>query len=415
MGKEMTSFTRNLTWTVFGLGTSSAIIFAINLLAGRLLAPVEYGKYNLVLSLSQIIMVFSVFGIDMAAVNFIAKSKSETDKKVVVSTSLMLITLNLIMVVIGTTLFLKLTDIADYFEISMVISILIYTALYSFRNVTDGIMRGLHKFKAQSLLRMVEVGVTLLTFYLMFFIVKKYVYTANLFATLTGVFALVIIYIIYIKHYLFKFDRIILIDLMKYGGLFFTSGVAGVVFGQLDKIIVTTSLGISSFGLYSAYFTASGLVSINLAGVVINVFFPAVSKEPNKLPIYHKLNRLTAYTILPLFMLMVIIVSVAMKIFGSKYQFNLEYILLFSILSVLQFFYSINNSLITTISRNLFIKSIVFSILISTFYLCGYLIFICLSLITITTVVTLMISYVICLMWMQRIILRNYFGSGLIK
>ena len=212
-----------------------------------------------------------------------------------------------------------------------------------------------------------------------------------------------------------KDDRIILIDLMKYGGLFFTSGVAGVVFGQLDKIIVTTSLGISSFGLYSAYFTASGLVSINLAGVVINVFFPAVSKEPNKLPIYHKLNRLTAYTILPLFMLMVIIVSVAMKIFGSKYQFNLEYILLFSILSVLQFFYSINNSLITTISRNLFIKSIVFSILISTFYLCGYLIFICLSLITITTVVTLMISYVICLMWMQRIILRNYFGSGLIK
>jgi O-antigen/teichoic acid export membrane protein len=48
-------------------------VAAVNIIAGRLLGPEEYGKYSLVFLISQIFLIPMIFGMDMAISRVISK------------------------------------------------------------------------------------------------------------------------------------------------------------------------------------------------------------------------------------------------------------------------------------------------------------------------------------------------------
>ena len=84
MGEEMRTFLGHLSWSFLGIFFSSAILFFGSVLIGRFLGPNEFGKYNLVLAISNVAIVFMFFGFDTTAVKFISSGSNEIEKKAII-------------------------------------------------------------------------------------------------------------------------------------------------------------------------------------------------------------------------------------------------------------------------------------------------------------------------------------------
>ena len=74
MSGEMKNFLGNLSWSFFGGIIAAGIMLSVNIAAGRILGPVEYGKYGLVIALSSILLIPMLLGLDVALTHFIAQS-----------------------------------------------------------------------------------------------------------------------------------------------------------------------------------------------------------------------------------------------------------------------------------------------------------------------------------------------------
>ena len=77
MSDEMRKFLGNLSWSFFGGIIAAGATFTVNIVAGRLLGPEEYGKYSLVFLISQIFLIPMIFGMDTAIARTISKEVSQ--------------------------------------------------------------------------------------------------------------------------------------------------------------------------------------------------------------------------------------------------------------------------------------------------------------------------------------------------
>ena len=93
MGDEARSFIRNLSYLFAGTFIATGSGFALNVIAGRILGPVEYGKVALVQSVTMFLSIPMLLGFSNAMVKYASEKKDFHELSVIISTTFIMVSL----------------------------------------------------------------------------------------------------------------------------------------------------------------------------------------------------------------------------------------------------------------------------------------------------------------------------------
>lgn len=338
MGNEMRNFLGHLSWSFFGGIIAAGIMLVLNILAGRWLGPVEYGKYSLVIAISSIMIIPMTLGIDTAITYYVAKSSSDAEKKSIVRSSLWVIAISITLVSCLILFFYPDVSESLHVEKSVLVMGIVFSIFLAARNVLDSAIKGFHFFKYQSLIRVTE-AVIVLAMFLVFAGQYRLTFESYVFAMLAG-YVLMILAVAFRLKDVFAFDTTYTGKVISYGGYAIVGSLFGIMTNSADKILVNKYLGQEQLGLYNAYMTASFLLIGQLSALFINVFFPYLASVTNQGAILKKLNKLALIFSLPALIALGLIVWLVMTLFGEAYTIDWLLIVEFSLLGIMTMYFT---------------------------------------------------------------------------
>jgi len=371
IGPEMKNFIVNLSWSFFGGILASIILLVASILAGRIMGPTSYGSYNLVVTLSQILLIAIFLGMDNASVRAVSASKTDTEKKKNISSFSVFIVFNTIFICVILLLFRK--QLLSHYSIEPALFwlLLLYSTSFVSKTTFDICVKGMKLFKLQSIGRIVEAVSVALFFVIFFFVLNQQNYTYYIYSIAIGAGAVSIFYFFYLRRFLSSFDLQFLKKQLNYARLFLANTVLATGLGSLDKIIIAKYLNLYELGVYMAYYAASVSIISLMVKMFNNVLFPSVSSNPDK-SFTIKLNKLIYLGFIPLVLLIMVITVIVLRLYGHAYGLKLIYVVGFSILGGTNAVSSIYNSIVVSLSVPAYKKYIFYNNLFNIINLIAY-------------------------------------------
>ncbi|HCM29870.1 MAG: oligosaccharide flippase family protein [Methanosarcina flavescens] len=343
MSEGVTHFFKNLSYVGFGTFIGTAFLFTFNVLVGRLLGPLEYGKFSLVQSISMFLYVPMLMGYHNAMVKYNAEEEKYDRQKNVISTTYILV---LIFTTISVIIYLFIPQkILEYFSVSNEIFDLciLFSVLYAVYMLLTATVNGLHKMKAFAMITPIYSTILLFTFLSIAYI-KPLSYKLAIFSMLFSYLITSCLILIYIRKYLtYEFDRKWAHTLTNFAIYSIIGSMTFVLYPNINQILINMYMSTENLGLYNAY----SFASVNIASLIFNifngVFFPVASKCKDKTVILKRINRIAPYLIIFGTIFIIIVEFIILNIYGSKYTIKIPLLFSFAILSILIVYYGTYN------------------------------------------------------------------------
>jgi len=408
MGPEMREFLVNLIWSFLSGSVSAIVVLAVNIIAGRLMGPEEYGKYNLILVISSYLLVPIYLGLDLASVRAIARSKDQKEVGKNVTSSITFVVFSTIIVISLISIFQKPVAALFSTNTQLLKYALFFTSFLVVKTILDCCVRGIKLFKQQFKGRLLETVLVLVAFVMIFLVAQKQNYASYVYVLSVGAVALSLYYIMSLKKYLGSFSFLKIKEQLSYGKFFALTATLTTVFVSLDKLLINKYLTAYDLGLYVAYYTVSVALVLQIATMFTNVFFPSIAKDMNK-AVFSKIERLMYLGFVPLLAVIIVLVFLLMKLFGKKYGIQLDLILIFGLLGTIQIVTSVYYSVILTFEKTLYKKYLLFSNLVNLFTVVIYFgMFFTHSISIKNIALALIVNYIIVFLVQKRLIKRRF-------
>jgi O-antigen/teichoic acid export membrane protein len=343
MSDEATHFLKNLSYVGFGTLIGMVFLFTFNVLVGRLLGPLEYGKFSLIQSISMFLYIPMLMGYHNAMVKYNAEVENYDRQRNVISTTY-------ILVIIFTTVFVFIylitpQRVLEYFSVpnEMFHLSIVFAVLYVIYTLLISTLNGLHKMKLFAMVAPIHSSILLFTL--------LYVVYINALTYKSAIFSMFIAYLItssfmliYISKYLLpKFVTSWANTLTKFAIYSIIGSLIFILYTNINQIFINMYMSTEALGIYNAY----SFASINTAAIFFNifnsVFFPTASKCNDMTIILKRINKITPYLIGFGIPIMVFIQFVILSIYGSSYTIDILLMISFAIFSILIVYYGIYN------------------------------------------------------------------------
>ncbi|MFA6159630.1 MAG: oligosaccharide flippase family protein [Parcubacteria group bacterium] len=370
----MKDFLRQLSWSFFGIFFNGIVLFIVNVLAGRILGPEGYGKYNLVLVVANILSIFVLLGLDTTSIKYISSSQKEEDKKQYLSNSFYIIlSSSFLLIVFSVFFYFQIAQLLNFDQKIFLLAV-VFAIVANIRTLLDSFIKSFNFFKFQSFLKIVEGVVILFVFVLLFFILKFNDYQYYLISLIAGYFVLGLIFFLKIRPKLVTWNKQKFLKIIQYSKITIILFVITIVMSSIDKIFIEKTLGIEKLGIYSAYLVSTSVFVGQIILIFNNVFFPIVNQIEDKSVIIKKVDKLLFLGLIPGTFVMFLFSYGIMNIFGKEYQLNVFYIMAFSAMAFLQFMSSLYKSIISCEEKNyLALKKVSYVMLFLFFIMYGML------------------------------------------
>lgn len=337
---EIRRFIANLS--IVGIGTlcSTGIIFAINIYAGRVLGPVEYGTFNLVVSISMMLCIPMMMGLASTEMKLLSVTMgSDQHRKIIFNIFLLFIIFTL------TTIFfynIFLEDIARTFSTStdIVKIAILFGIVYVTYTLMQRCLLGLHKMNLYSYSIILYALITGSVFIVAISISKTSGSMIVSYFISYLVTSLVILYLLR-DHFHLALDIPVIKEIGSYNILYAFGGLSYMVYTNIDKILINKFLTPYDLGVYSVYQFSSVNIMVLFSSIFTMVFFPTINKYSNKNFIFKMLVKgclIYAIAGLPFIMLIQFLI---LLVFGDKYPISIGSIALFSTAAILISLYEI--------------------------------------------------------------------------
>lgn len=320
---EIRSFFVHLGYVAFGFGVSTFFFVSFQVLAGRFLGPIEYGKYALVQSVALFLYIPMYMGIGTAVIKYVASTSNEEVRKIIISTSYLLTfgysLISCILLLLFADPLSHLLGIPD----KIFLFAILFALSYSTYTFSTNILRCLSELKRFAFVQ----GASSFLIFLFFFVLwqaKIFLFEGPVYATMLAYLVMLIFMVIFTSRYFsFTINLSWAATLATYG-LYATAGaVSYAVLTSLSKIIINMYLSAAQVGIYNAYSLAStSLVSI-FSGVFIAVFFPVASGSQNRQSILEKGKKLFPYLAVLGIPVVIAIQWLMLLFYGREYPIDL--------------------------------------------------------------------------------------------
>ena len=225
-------------------------------------------------------------------------------------------------------------------QINVVFVAIVFSILLATKNLVDSFVRGLKLFRFQSILKIFEAIIIGLFFFFAYVELRYLSFIHYVCSVMAGYLFFVVLLLWKLKPYL-SLSLIYARKLLRYGLYATVGAITGVVITSFDKVVVNKYLGQEQLGIYNAYYMASVVILNQIVVVFINVFFSHLSSIKDKKNVLKKINRLYILLFVPLFFIMIGLISLIIFIFGKKYTFDSFLVFEFAFLAVIMFYFTV--------------------------------------------------------------------------
>ena len=351
MGDGMRDFLSHLSSSIIGVFIGSMMLFIANVLIGKNLSPTEFGKYNLVTTLGGVLIALFFFGSDTTLVKYVSGSDDKEEQNKILSNALIWQLISTI--IFGTLLIIFSSFFAGIFKTSsfLFITAVIYGIVLAVKLQLDNFIKARKKFKFQARIKFFENILILFLVFIFIVLLKFNTYSWVIMILFAGAILTICFYIFKIFKKIKKWDWEVFNKTKKYLLVALKSALIWMIVGNMDKFFVSGFMGLSDFGIYSAYLTAFNTFIIQLIFAIGNVLFPTVSKIDDKKRIVGKINKMCIKIFIPFVLMCSFLGLIVMKIFGSAYSVNLFFVLLTGIVAWLQLIVVLYNGVAASSSK----------------------------------------------------------------
>lgn len=314
-------------YKIFGLG----LAFVFEIILGRTLNPVLYGQYAMVLTYTNVLSIFAIFGMDK---NLIKEVARVADDKLKVK-SLFKFSLQ-----ISGAIFILLALIILFFheEIITTPRELIYFLLIIFLlkviiAILDGLLQGLGFIvKVTKLNILINTVLKIIIFFLLFFMnvngIKAALLSFIISEILTICFRIKIILSLWGSK---NSSKIVLKKSEKKNFLRYSLTVGliagiGILLQNIDKIMISNLLNLESVGIYRVAQNYVTLIGVFITPFI--AFWPIISKlfAENRLEEIDfqmkKIVKLISFLVIPMFSIFLFINEEFLSVFGNAFVTN---------------------------------------------------------------------------------------------
>jgi hypothetical protein len=339
LGTSITPAIKNFLLNFVITGTATVITGGLGMittiLAGRLLGPEEFGRYNLMMSIGQFLVLLMVFGIPTALAQGLPRS---TNISRTIRSSVPLITVSFISTILvalfitrPASMLLHLSPVVWWWGIAL-------GAAYAVRVNADAILRGTQAFRTSAKLDIGSTAASSLLFIVFLLLLWR---EATAYATVTLVGAL-------LYGTLGAFTRRQMLgweyteetkSLASYGFLALLIAGATVLLLHFDRLIIQYFYDATAVGIYSAYLVGALFLTSFMVTVTNYILLPMSSAVDNIRGIYLHLKRVSWVIISSVSAIAFLTTLIFMRVLGRAYPFVWSWIILVSLYAGL-FFYA---------------------------------------------------------------------------
>ncbi len=327
---DVYSFITSLFYVFIGFMFAKGLLFVLQIIAGRMLGPSEYGIYNLVASVAFIFSIFMLAGLHYSTTKYLGAVKNEKTRKRIISTSI-------ISTLITTTIFLVLfillrNQIIVWFKLTpwvftlaLIFSVLNVAYLFS-----RFVLQGLHFMKKLSIVEALYSIGTFTGFFVLVLFMKNHIAVVGGYSI--GYILCLILTIIFIKRFIsLKLDKFYAKKLFNYALFAFFMTSSGVLLGSVDKLMLNYFLDYATIGIYQAYFFSSMSIVGILVQIFLTVYFPTIVKYKKKRKILARVDKLFLPILIGVSVLFPFAEYAALRFYGSEYPISNLLLILFAV------------------------------------------------------------------------------------
>jgi len=334
-------FIQNIWYVTIGFGFYAIFAFFSQIIAGRVLGPSEYGKYILVQSVAAFLFIPMCLSINTALVKYNAEKEDITRQRKIISTAFIMV---FILSIASALFFFFLSGIfskilgisSDIFNLSV-----IFALFCSFYVLSADTLRSLHKMKQFAIFR-AFYGLLFLVLVLAFVFMHQLSFHTVVFVEYSAYFLVFFAVVFSLrKYFLLDLDKFWSTKLLRYGCYVVVAAAASTFYLNFNQIIVNKYLKLTDVGIFGAHFFCFVTLPAYISSIFNTVFLPAASRSQNKKIVLSKLNKIVLFYVALGFPCLAFAGFLLLKLYGAKYNFNLELGLMLAVSSLLVF---INNS-----------------------------------------------------------------------
>lgn len=342
LNKQLTTTVNQTSLIFISKFIGFLLVFIFNLFFARLFGAELLGKYSLINTTINIIVIFSLFGFNNGLTKYISRYNklNEYNKMInIIKTAIgyVLITSLIISIVFFFSRNLLANEIYNNSDLSYPLGLsTILIVLYTLQRFLGGIYRGFKKIKyyifgSEVLLRMSHIIVLIIIYYF---------FKPDIIYILTGLIISHILLIVYILVSLKKLDLNIFLELinnkkekllpnekkdfLKYSITVIFISFTGIILGRIDRVMLGILMNSKFVGVYEISSRISSIVVFLLTATSM-IFSPIISElySSNKInileSIYSTITKWIIILTLPLVVNVIIFSKEILMFFGEDY------------------------------------------------------------------------------------------------
>ncbi len=346
-------FFKNIGYTGAGAIGSTLFLFAVNTVAVRALGPLEYGKYILVLSTANFMIIPMVMGLQVSLMKHVPRTKEDSRMRAtIIATAFWLVVFAT--AVFGIIAYAVRGYIVAWFAIPALVFIwaIPYSAILAYKEYVDGVVKGLRQFGRQAIVSVAYAGVICAIFFYLFFAVER-TFLIYVWAVMAGFFFYSLVLMAWngARIHPSLISKSAARDLMAYGLLSLLNTPSWFIITNADKFLMNRFFDVGAVGLYAVYMSTSMIIMGRGLSFFTNVFFPTAAGISDIAAVNRKINRALAVFAVPVIALNILIMYGMFLIYGSAYPFNFFFAAVFSLSGILYSAVHIKWSMIMTRSE----------------------------------------------------------------
>lgn len=363
MSGEMRTFLGHLSWSFVGGVIASIIMFSLSMIAGRILGPSEFGRYNALLSAGSFLSAFFLLGMSVASVRYLADQEYHNQQRAIFSTAFWSVTFAGATITLAIAMFRsQLAALLGITEIFLIWTCIVALVL-AYKSLFNGFLRAFQHIKLQSLLRIGESLLVAVTFTAAAILLQHIDFTSYIGAVAAGGLLFTVGSLLVLRQHFGWFAPTLYAHMFQGYIRFLLIGTVLESIRTLDRFLMGQLLGFHEVGIYSAYYVASHTVVDEIGLLFLNVFWPSAIKHMGSMrSILHKIDRIFIWLAPVWIGLTIITTATFIWLLGSQYSLSPLYLVLFGANAYIGFVYLLHTNLlyINHVSRAIFLNGIFF-------------------------------------------------------
>ena len=319
-------FIKHLSWIGVSFALAKVISSLVNIAAGRMLGPQEYGKINILVSTGAAISPFLIAGLGNSMIKY-GVVKEDRDR---VFSTAGAVFLGLILLISSFTLLFR-APISSFFGIGvkMLFLALAYAVSTSSFLMASSMQQASGSFSGRGLSEITFSALLAAGFFLgVRYLGRLYEAMAYAYIAAFGCVAL---------FWLFRIGRVTKLSLLgkeqffrmsEYGAYSFGGGLASFFLFNVQSLILNASLPPREVGIYAAYYTATFGIAGYLGYAVNTVLFPKASASTNRKRLWELAAKGWTY-LAPAMVLLFVAAEAAFLSLMGKHQYGMDARLMF--------------------------------------------------------------------------------------